>query len=772
MKRLLSRFTKGIAALAIVASVFGPGTQTPTAYAETGQTPASYDAPGTSGASPASQGWGANTNSAVTANTNGAYNSNSSSGGDTDLQCSATSGTGLALCVSGFVYWITVGIGSWVANITAYVFDYAVMLSLTGAAYALDVIAIGWGIVRDVANMSFLFILVYISFKIMFQAETAGTIRMLVWVVVIALLVNFSFVMTRVVIDAGNIVALQFYNSIASGSPYINEDAKTTNGGVPVKDITSSIMYALNPQDIIGSGAQFKNYVANKGNSAMYLLIVSSVIYILTGICLFMIAAIFIFAAVRFVLRVIGLAGIIIVAPAAFVAAIFRGKEGGAKWFNKWLGYLLEYTFYPAIFLFLFYIEIRFMQEMGGARLFNGVFNAAGADGQNLKAIAQASANVAVRLAYILASMYLVLRASTWTSEAFNRVGTNWVQGKVFGLGRGALKLGGAGAARLSGLAYQQTVGRGAAAASSAVAQRGGGSSWLGYRVRQGLQNISRTGVGGTRSFNQFKDAREKETTERNAIRERAERRGAVQDLLGAKGQESTQASSEAYGASRQAAAEGIFRAAARENEARSQQTSGTNRPVSNIGAARVNQPGAGGAAGSQSSFETGGASVGKIMNELNNMKAEAEKTARTETAAVILTATPTLGTIVAPASGPTKAPAQNSSEMRELRDAISSLRANNKTAQGTTQNVTYTMAPQTHALKPTSISVDYDKMKGVVKQVVRKELEHFEPTAPHEPTPPSPAAPAAMRPQVSQNDNNPPPNPGLGGMKPLPKAA
>lgn len=432
------RLIKFTAAVAIVASVFAPGTPLPV--------PVAY-AQGVTGGGSASAGASVGTiNTGSTANSGNvsATGNTGASTTGTDLECSTSN---ISLCISGFVYWITVGVGSWTANIAAYVFDYAVMLSLQSGAYALDVIAVGWGIVRDVANMSFLFILVYIAFKIMFQAETTGTTRMLVWVVIVALLVNFSFVMTRVVIDAGNIVALQFYNAIASASPAINtnnnQQTNAVTGGIPVKDITSSIMTALNPQDIIGGG-QFKNFIANPNNSPMYYLIVSSVVYILMGVSLFMVAAVFIFAAVRFVTRVIGLAGLIMIAPAAFVAAIFRGKEGGAKWFNMWLGYLIEFTFYPAVFLFLFYIEVRFMQDMnsvaGKVNLFNGAFNAAGTGTQSWTLIAQALANVGIRLAYIIASLYLILRVSMWSSQAFKAAGTSWAERGLFALGRGTLR--------------------------------------------------------------------------------------------------------------------------------------------------------------------------------------------------------------------------------------------------------------------------------------------------------------------------------------------
>ena len=100
------------------------------------------------------------------------------------------------------------------AYIGGYVFSFAVQLTLQSVTYSLDFLTSGWTAVRDIANMAFIFILIYIAVVIIFKAETSGTMTMLAWVVVMALLINFSFFLTRVVVDAGNILAVQFYNAI------------------------------------------------------------------------------------------------------------------------------------------------------------------------------------------------------------------------------------------------------------------------------------------------------------------------------------------------------------------------------------------------------------------------------------------------------------------------------------------------------------------------------------------------------------------------------
>src|SRR5665213_2622696 len=132
-------------------------------------------------ATPASQGFG-NLSSNLTAanqspvNAAGQVVTNPPSSGnpfDGSPACSFTSGW--SICITNVVYVFTVGIGSGFAYVAAYFFDLAVNLSLNGPAYALTFVSTGWTTARDLANMAFLFILIYIAFTIMLEAETSGT---------------------------------------------------------------------------------------------------------------------------------------------------------------------------------------------------------------------------------------------------------------------------------------------------------------------------------------------------------------------------------------------------------------------------------------------------------------------------------------------------------------------------------------------------------------------------------------------------------------------
>ena len=66
-----------------------------------------------------------------------------------------------------------------------------------------------WETVRDIFNLTFIFGLVYIGFKMILNTGDTNARRMLVHIILAALLVNFSLFFTKFIIDFSNIAAAQ-----------------------------------------------------------------------------------------------------------------------------------------------------------------------------------------------------------------------------------------------------------------------------------------------------------------------------------------------------------------------------------------------------------------------------------------------------------------------------------------------------------------------------------------------------------------------------------
>src|SRR3989344_1781163 len=110
-------------------------------------------------------------------------------------------------------------VGGWLLWLACLLFNESVKFSIinfssqvTGASGFINE---AWGVIRDLVNMSFIFILLWTAFKMILNlGPNVG--KTIMNVIIVALLVNFSLAITKVIIDASNIVTLQFYNQITA----------------------------------------------------------------------------------------------------------------------------------------------------------------------------------------------------------------------------------------------------------------------------------------------------------------------------------------------------------------------------------------------------------------------------------------------------------------------------------------------------------------------------------------------------------------------------
>ncbi|MDQ5955336.1 MAG: hypothetical protein QG621_339, partial [Patescibacteria group bacterium] len=252
----------------------------------------------------------------VTTSSTGQPSSSAGSGNNGEISDSCWKSS-WAICFSNVVYVFTVGLMSIFAYIGAFVFDTAIQISLQSVTYSQYFLTQSWAAVRDLANMIFIFLLVYLAITVILQAETQGTMKMLAGIIIAALLINFSFFFTRLVIDGGNLLALQFYNAI--DAPSLTESAQNSTGVVGtgvtniashltsngnVKDLTRGIMDVIGVQSLVGSGS-FSQFAKQENVGFWTVLITLTFVYIAVAVILAMLAFTFIAVGVKFIVRVV-----------------------------------------------------------------------------------------------------------------------------------------------------------------------------------------------------------------------------------------------------------------------------------------------------------------------------------------------------------------------------------------------------------------------------------------------------------------------------------
>lgn len=240
-------------------------------------------------------------------------------------------------------------------------FNGAVAFSLNGKVLSSDMVSTGWALSRDVANLFFIFILLYIAIATILQLSSYGMKSLLARLVIIALLVNFSLVVCKVVIDASNILALEFYNKITVQGGLVT----VAIFGENAKDISAVFMAGFNPQQLI-STASFDSWQGNTSGSSLVMLMLFLMASVMNLVATFVLMA----GGLLFIIRIAVLWLLMILAPLAFLFMVLpKTRQYADDWWNK----LFNQAFFAPAFLFLFYLVAMMVKNGFLKSIFQGV---------------------------------------------------------------------------------------------------------------------------------------------------------------------------------------------------------------------------------------------------------------------------------------------------------------------------------------------------------------------------------------------------------------
>ncbi len=118
-----------------------------------------------------------------------------------------------ALVASTFVW-----IGIQALTIAGTLFDY--LLNLTVIQFGLEIypkiksaVETGWTVFRDIANILIIGMFTFIALSIILGIKEYGEKKLIARVLIIAVLINFSLLFTKIIIDASNFTAMQLHNA-------------------------------------------------------------------------------------------------------------------------------------------------------------------------------------------------------------------------------------------------------------------------------------------------------------------------------------------------------------------------------------------------------------------------------------------------------------------------------------------------------------------------------------------------------------------------------
>ena len=313
-------------------------------------------------------------------------------------------------CIARIIYWLLYSIPSFLLGIVANFFDVIMALSIQSDMYTkATFVGNAWTVVRDFSNIFFILILLYVAIQTILGLGHE-TKKVIVQVIIMALLINFSMFFTKVIIDTSNILALVFYNKV---SVTVEKDGKIIDTNyVPVlaggkdKDAAGAMMGYFDPTKILsaeffdkfrektytfslkgaalatGGGAIAGNLIpipgvgagigaiaglvgytlSGFGNSIP--LSVSAGFIIVAGVIIIYATYCFFIAGLSFLSRMIELWILIIFSPFAFMSSTIPKLAGFSYigW-EEWFKRLFKVAFMAPIFMFFLYLIFMIIQS-------------------------------------------------------------------------------------------------------------------------------------------------------------------------------------------------------------------------------------------------------------------------------------------------------------------------------------------------------------------------------------------------------------------------
>lgn len=378
------------------------------------------------------------------------------------------------------LWWIVSSVFGGLTWATGMLLDYSIQelvvnfgknFQATGLGVAVNNL---WGVVRDLFNLTFIFGLIFIGFRMIINSDDSGAKKAIVNLIIAALLVNFSLFITKTVIDFSNIAAVQITQVIYRGGTASNQSISVAFG------------VQMGLSSLWGQTQAQTNQVRVETGAALPQ---GGLLYIFGAMILFLIAA-FAFAAGAILLfvRFIALNIMMILSPIIFLGRVFSPLQ---KYSDAYWSKFLNYCFFAPAFLLMIYFSLYILGTFTGVmRQTSGLAAELGPGGNSVNAIA----SLLMSGGFLIASVLVAQKMSIAGSAMTLKVGNNL---------RGAVNTGLLAAPRFAG---RQSIGRFGKYMDGKLENSG-------FRTDSTLRGLAKSATeakfGGSSSFKSVKDAKE-----------------------------------------------------------------------------------------------------------------------------------------------------------------------------------------------------------------------------------------------------------------------
>jgi len=268
-------------------------------------------------------------------------------------------GTCLVNNFTGLLFTAPVTLASWFLTATGTLFNYLLEKVIIGFGPNIyESIRVplqtAWSTFRDLANILIVGMFVFIAISIILEIEEFGRKRLVVDVIIIAVLINFSLLFTKLAIDSSNFVAYQFYNATL-----VQQNGSGGTTQTESKGIAEAFLESMGVTGIFDTASALSN-------SAQGSLFGGTVTIILHSIALTVLllgaAAILLYGVFLLSIRVVIIILLLLFSSLAFATYLIPGKSRNLFW--SWISELIGVVVFAPILMLMLWVTLQMAKAL------------------------------------------------------------------------------------------------------------------------------------------------------------------------------------------------------------------------------------------------------------------------------------------------------------------------------------------------------------------------------------------------------------------------
>lgn len=344
--------------------------------------------------------------------------------------------------VAGFIANLILGAFSWLVFLSGMLLNLTITITVVNMSAVINNISAitdGWEIFRNLSNIAFIFILLYISISMILGLTSIDVRKTITKVIVVALLINFSLFFTKALVDVSNITTIHFFNLAGQSAGDATEESLLEG----INDLDNGLSFALMehlklPTIYKTASRNIQGNANSEGAESILSRAANLIPRLLFSSWLMLLAAlIFFITSFFFIARFVILIFLMMTAPLAFIAMILPQTSGTAK---KWWSTLSSQLIFAPVYMILTFITLKIMKSISTNDVLVGV-DSSGSSLGNALFSSGATGFVAllqffIIFAFMVGTLIIAKRAGASGGDWVTKVGASAVLGGAGWVGR------------------------------------------------------------------------------------------------------------------------------------------------------------------------------------------------------------------------------------------------------------------------------------------------------------------------------------------------